>query len=131
MNARAQQARQNKKRINSFGLTSQREIASQKGYISNFNRQSAILRRVPLFDTRLRNQDDLKCKCSQKTDCSTRDALQFIFRAHVHPGYGSTVIHVAKVQTTTKILGLSEKLQVLATHKKKQGGLTHGPLAHL
>src|SRR3954464_4900351 len=60
MNARAQRARQNKKRINSFGLKSQREIASQKGYNSSFNRQSAILRRVPLFDTRLRNRYELR-----------------------------------------------------------------------
>ena len=36
MNARAQRARHNKKRINSFGLTSQREIASQNRYNSSF-----------------------------------------------------------------------------------------------
>src|SRR3954469_9335950 len=35
MNARSQRARQNKKRINSFGLTSQREITTQNRYSSN------------------------------------------------------------------------------------------------
>ena len=37
MNARAQRARHNRKRINSFGLTSQRENATQKGYSSSFS----------------------------------------------------------------------------------------------
>ena len=55
MKARAQRARHNKKRINTFGLTSQREIASQKGYNSSFTGRLHFLRRVPLFVTRLRN----------------------------------------------------------------------------
>src|ERR1044072_8527481 len=68
MNARAQRARHNKKRINSFGLTSQREIATQNRYSSNFTGRLQLLRRGPLFDTCLCNQDELRCKSPQKTN---------------------------------------------------------------
>src|SRR3954466_6074350 len=47
MNARAQRARQNKRRITSFGLTSQREITMQNRYSSKFNRQIAIYGECP------------------------------------------------------------------------------------
>ena len=68
MNARARRARQNKKRINSFGLTSQREIASQNRYSSSFTGKKQFLRRMPLFVSRLSNRDALRSKCPQKTD---------------------------------------------------------------
>src|SRR3954469_21865841 len=47
MNARAQRARQNKKRNNSFGLTSQREITSQNRVQQQFDRQIAIYDKCP------------------------------------------------------------------------------------
>src|SRR3954466_6910515 len=96
MNARAQRARQNKKRNKSFGVTSQREIKLQNGYSSSFTGKAALLRRVPLFDTRLRNRDDLETKCPQKIKVRARKTKQLTFWAHRDSTYGSLAIIVGK-----------------------------------
>ena len=55
MNARAQRVRRNKKKNQLIWTYESTGIATQKGYSSSFTGKVQVLRRVPLFDTRLRN----------------------------------------------------------------------------
>src|SRR3954468_3990095 len=66
MNARAQRARQNKKRINSFGLTSQREFTLQEQISSKLLTTDCKLQQDAYYDSDYLYQDGLKSICSQK-----------------------------------------------------------------